>query len=390
MIRIGITQPDIRPYRLPVYNLLAAQPGIEVTVYADQADDAPNPVPEDVKFQFEKVRVTDRRIGPAAFREHPAHSGAVDPDRFDLLIHSWNSRYLTLRPALKKARRVGIPTVVWGHGYSKRDSWLRRSLRNRLGKQATGVMLYTHPVAQRLIDRHGFDPARVFIAQNAIDQSPIQSARAAWLADSEGLAEFRRSHGLQADRTVVFVSRLLAENRPDRLLRAIANLQHDVPGCTAVFVGDGPERSNLAQQARELGIANHVRFAGAIYNEHDLAPWLMSSGVFCYPENVGLSLLTALGFGLPAITSDNIDAQNPEIAALKPAINGMLYPYGDEPAMASAIAEILNDTALRNKMSAEALRTVTDEFTLPTMVQGFLDAASLVDGERRHVVDSQG
>lgn len=386
MIRIAITQPDIRPYRLPVYNLLAAQDDIEVTVFADQASDAPNPVPEDIKFRFEKVSITDRRIGPLKFRIHPAHADAVDPDRFDLLIHSWNSRYLTLRPALQKARQAGIPTVVWGHGYSKRESWLRSLTRNRLGKQATGIMLYTHPIARRLINDYGFDADRVFVAQNAIDQTPIQAARRAWLEDEERLAAFQRHHRLQPERTVVFVSRLMAENRPDRILRAMPNLQAEIPECTAVFVGDGPERSNLEQQARELGIEENVRFAGAIYDEHELAPWLLSSGVFCYPENVGLSLLTAMGFGLPAVTSDDIDAQNPEIVALKPEENGLLYPYGDEDAMAETIARILGDATLHNQMSTEALRTATEEFTLPNMVQGFLDATSLVDGKRRKVV----
>ncbi|MCO6043196.1 glycosyltransferase family 4 protein [Aeoliella sp. ICT_H6.2] len=385
MIRIAITQPDIRPYRLPVYNLLAAQPDIEVTLFADQASDAPNPVPDTVKFGFEHANVRNRRIGPAAFREHPAQIEVVDPDRFDLLIHSWNPRYLTLRPALKKAKRAGLPTVAWGHGYSKSDTWLRTWMRNRLGRLATGVMLYTHPVAERLVSEYGFDRERVFVAQNAIDQTPIQQARQSWLARSAELAAFQAEQRLDPSRTVAFVSRLRDENRPDRLLRAIANGQSELPGLTAVVVGDGPERSNLEAQARELGIVDQVRFAGAVYDEHDLAPWLLSSGVFCYPENVGLSLLTALGFGLPAITSDDIEAQNPEIVALKPGENGLLYPYGDEPAMTNAIVQILSDAQVRERMAAEALRTVTEEFTLPTMVQGFLDATRLVDGVQRTV-----
>ncbi|WP_425395869.1 glycosyltransferase family 4 protein [Aeoliella sp.] len=385
MIRIAITQPDIRPYRLPVYNLLAEQPDIEVTVFADQASDAPNPVPDTVKFRFEHANVSDRRIGPVAFREHPAQLEVADPDRFDLLVHSWNPRYLTLRPALKKARKVGLPTVIWGHGYSKHDTWMRTWMRNRLGRLATGVMLYTHPVADRLVNEYGFDRERVFVAQNAIDQTPIQAARQAWLDRPEELAAFRAEHQLDPSRTVAFVSRLRDENRPDRLLRAVASGQSELPGLTAVVIGDGPERPKLEAQARELGIADQVRFAGAIYDEYLLAPWLLSSGLFCYPENVGLSLLTALGFGLPAVTSDDIEAQNPEIVALKPGTNGLLYPYGDEEAMTRAILEILSDTQNREQMAAEALRTVTEEFTLPTMVQGFLDATRLVDGVQRTI-----
>jgi glycosyltransferase involved in cell wall biosynthesis len=390
MIRIALTQPDIRPYRLPVYNLLAEQPDIDLTVFAGQARDAPNPAPESIKFHFEPAVRRARRIGPATFIDFPAQVEVADPARFDLLIHSWNSGYLTLMPGLKKARRAGIPTVVWGHGYSKSDSWLKSWLRNRVGRQATGILLYTHPVAQRLIERDGFDAERVFVAQNAIDQTPIQAARASWLARPDRLEAFQREHELAPERTVAFVSRLLHENRPDRLIRAVAMLQSKIPGVTAVIVGDGPERANLEQLAKQLGVANRVRYTGAIYNEAELAPWLMSSGVFCYPENVGLSLLTALGFGLPAITSDAIAAQNPEIVALSSGRNGLLYPYGDEDAMAAAIKQVLTDHELRARMSAEALRTVTEEFTLARMVQGFLDATLLVDGKQRQVVVEVG
>ena len=386
MIRIALTQPDIRPYRLPVYNLLAAQEDIDLTVFADQAPDAPNPVPDSVKFHFEHAEVNDSRMGPVAVKYHPAQLEVSDTQRFDLVIHSWNVRYRTLRPALAKARRAGLPTVLWGHGYSKTDTWFRTWMRNRLGRCATGIMLYTHPVAERLIEQYGFERERVFVAQNAIDQTPIQAAREAWLAEPERLANFQCEYDLAPERTVAFVSRLLDENRPDRVVRAIASLQQTIPGCTAVMVGDGPERPKLEQLATELGVADKVRFAGAIYSEYELAPWMLSSGVFCYPENIGLSLLTAFGFGLPAVTSDNIDSHNPEIVAHRDGQNGLLYAHGDEAAMAEAIANILVDTELRRRMSAEAIRTVQEDFTLPTMVQGFLDATQLVDGQQRTVV----
>lgn len=43
MIRVAIAQPDIRPFRLPVFNLLALQRDIDLTVFADVPSDAPAP-----------------------------------------------------------------------------------------------------------------------------------------------------------------------------------------------------------------------------------------------------------------------------------------------------------------------------------------------------------
>ncbi len=385
MIRLAITQPDIRPYRLPVYNLLAKQVGIDLTLFADTPRDAPAPDPAEIGFRFVYAPVAEGGRGRFKYKQQPAQLEVMDPDRFDMVIMPWAQRYRTLTPALKLAKQRGMPTVIWGHGYSKTDNWLRTTLRNRVGRKATGVMLYTHPIADRLVKKYGFDRERTFVAQNAIDQTPIQAARADWLARADDLAKFRHTQNLDPAKTVVFVSRLLRENRVDNLIAAVATLAERHPKLRLVIVGDGPERAVLESLAAKAGIADRTKFTGTTYRESELAPWLLSSALFCYPENIGLSLLTAFGFGLPVVTADNIAAQNPEIDALKDGENGLLYKHGDQQAMVDAIDRLLTDDELRERLSREALRTVTEEFTLPNMVQGFLDATRIVDGERRRI-----
>lgn len=385
-IRIAITQPDVRPYRTPVYKLLAAQPGIELTLLAGHVPDAPDLDTSNINFHFIHAPVVDRRRGPITLKYQPAQREVIDPSRFDLVIQSWNAHYSTLWPALGKASRIGLPLVLWGHGYSKRDSALRTAIRNLMGRRATAIMLYTHEVAERMITKYGFPRNRVFVAQNAIDQAPIAAARNAWLATPDRLKEFQQTHRLVPQQTIAFVSRLYRENRPDMLVEAIAWLQARFPNVAAVIVGDGPERENLRQLAMDRGIAERVHLVGTIYDEHQLAPWLLSSRAFCYPENIGLSLLTAFGFGLPAVTSDNLAGQNPEIVALTPGQNGLLYRVGSLEAMVESLSQLLEDDTLHAAMSQAALDTVEHKFTLANMVQGFLDTTRLVDGVERRVV----
>lgn len=386
MIRIALTQPDVRPYRTPVYNLLAAQPDIDLTVFADRVNDAPDLNPAEVGFKYVPTPLTRRRFGPIELMYHPAHASAVDPSRFDLVIHSWNAHYRTLWPALAKARKLGLPSVVWGHGYSKRDSMLRTALRNTLGRRADGVMLYTHVIAERLIERYGFARDRVFVAQNAIDQAPIEAAKAWWGNRPGELQKFQERHRLDPSQTVAFVSRLYDENRPGWVVEAVDRLKEKFPNVSAVIIGDGPERGSLEQLAKQKGIAHRVHLPGALYDEAQLAPWLMSSRVFCYPVNIGLSLLTAFGFGLPVVTSDNVGSQNPEIAALVPGKNGLTYPDGSLEGMVGALHNLLSDRSLQQTLSLAAWKTVSEEYTLANMVQGFLDATRLVDGVARQVI----
>src|SRR5208282_324450 len=211
--------------------------------------------------------------------------------------------------------------ILWGHGYSLHPHPITDAARNLCGKWANGVLLYTRSIAAQLVEEFGFSGKRVFVAQNALDQTPIQTARQHWLERPQELADFQRSRGLDPTQTILFVSRLEAGNRIDLLLQATHALSHDYPGLKTVVVGDGSQRAQLEGLARSLGIEGRIIFAGAIYEESRLAPWMLSAALFCYPTNIGLSLLHAFGYGLPAVTSDNRRAQNPEIEALVPRVN---------------------------------------------------------------------
>jgi len=168
------------------------------------------------------------------------------------------------------------------------------------------------------------------------------------------------------------VSRLLYENRVDLLLHAAAHLVSDgFQDLSVVVIGAGSDEARLKALASRLGITQQLRMPGAIYDEMELAPWFLSADVYCYPVNIGLSVLHAFGYGLPVVTSNNIDAHNPEIEALEDGKNGLLYQDGSTRALAAALNRVLNDRALCKHMKARASETVADRFSLPTMVDGF-------------------
>jgi L-malate glycosyltransferase len=70
-----------------------------------------------------------------------------------------------------------------------------------------------------------------------------------------------------------------------------------------ILVGDGPDRSNAEQLARELGIIEHVKFLG---KQLELVPILSAAHLFLIPsqsESFGLSALEAMACELPVIAS---------------------------------------------------------------------------------------
>ena len=121
---------------------------------------------------------------------------------------------------------------------------------------------------------------------------------------------------------------------------------------------------------------------GPIYDQMQLAPWFLNAEVFCYPQNIGLSLLHAFGYGLPVVTADRVEAQNPEIAALEHGKNGLTYAHGDADALAAALRQLLDQAPLRQEMSGRAEQTVREDFTIERMVDGMEAAVRYCHGLR--------
>jgi glycosyltransferase involved in cell wall biosynthesis len=146
----------------------------------------------------------------------------------------------------------------------------------------------------------------------------------------------------------------------DVLLDALVLL----PDATCTVVGDGSKRAAYEARARSLGIADRVRFAGAV-SDAELAGLYRSCGVFVLPsqyvEHEGGSSLVALeamASGMPVVVA----AGAGDLAARAEAVGaGLAVPAGDAPALAKAVGELLGDDALRARCGVAAREHVVAE-----------------------------
>jgi glycosyltransferase involved in cell wall biosynthesis len=368
-MRVVIYQPLVPAYRVPLFERLGALPDIQLTVRAGRSAGSLAGFEHGEHFLYQLAPV--RKLGPSLRTQWAQCTAVAFEERFDLLIAPWDAHYVSLGPCVTAARLRRIPVILWGHGYSKRPGAVRDTLRNGLGRIADGVLLYSHDVASRLIESGTLPARQVYVAPNALDQTPIQAARRRWMGNSPALEEFRRLHRLNPSRTLLFISRLEAGNGTELLLRATALLKEEFPGLKTVIIGDGGEGAALKALSSALRIESHTVFTGPIYEEESIAPWMLSATLLCYPVNIGLSLLHAFGYGLPAVTSDNPIVQNPEIEALHHGVNGLLYRHGDLGDMVNRCRQLLTEHTLRGELSINASRTVSEAFSMDSMVHGF-------------------
>lgn len=164
-------------------------------------------------------------------------------------------------------------------------------------------------------------------------------------------------------RDLLFVS-VLDEFHDYKGLDVLLDAMPLLPDATCTVVGDGSKRAAYEARARSLGIADRVRFAGAVTDE-ELAGLYRSCGVFVLPsqyvEHEGGSSLVALeamASGMPVV----IAAGAGDIAARAEAVGaGRAVPAGDAPALAKAVGELLSDDALRERCGVAAREHVVAE-----------------------------
>lgn len=151
------------------------------------------------------------------------------------------------------------------------------------------------------------------------------------------------------------------------LLQALVLLRPRFPDITLLVAGTGSALPPLEQAARELGVADHVRFLGV---RMDMPELLQLFDVYAMPsvwEGLPMALLEAMAAGCPVVASDVGGIPT----ALTDGVTGTLVPPRDPDALAAAIGSLLQDAARRDRYRAEARRAFRERFSAEAMTRRY-------------------
>jgi glycosyltransferase involved in cell wall biosynthesis len=168
---------------------------------------------------------------------------------------------------------------------------------------------------------------------------------------TEQVSALRQGLGvLPGDIVIGSVGRLVEQKDYPTQLRAFAIAAAAIPNLRMAIAGDGPLRSTLEELARQLSIADRVRFLG---NQDDVTILLRSVDLFALSskfEPFGVALLEAKAAGLPIVaTAVN---EIPEIVA--DGESGLLTTPGHAAGMAAAFIKLALDRDYRLRLGARA------------------------------------
>jgi glycosyltransferase involved in cell wall biosynthesis len=179
----------------------------------------------------------------------------------------------------------------------------------------------------------------------------------------------RRSLDVADDGFVMLTaSRLAAWKRVDRAIRAMPRIRSWVPGAMLLVVGDGEERARLEALARDLRVADAVRFVGAV-PQADVMSYMQASDVFLAIadlSNVGNPLLEAMACGMCVVAVDAGDTKDliadGRSGRLVDGSNrsGIARPL--EERLADLLVSLAGDAQQRSRLSEGATEYARDNF----------------------------
>jgi glycosyltransferase involved in cell wall biosynthesis len=149
---------------------------------------------------------------------------------------------------------------------------------------------------------------------------------------------------------VLCVARMAERKGIPDLIDAFALLAAERPAAELVCLGSGPHRPRFEERARRLGLGSRVHFAG---QRDDVPDVLAASDVLALTssrEGVPRAVMEAMAARVPVVATDVVGTR----AVVVDGQTGLLVPFGAPQAIARALAKVMDDDELRERLTAEA------------------------------------
>jgi glycosyltransferase involved in cell wall biosynthesis len=246
-----------------------------------------------------------------------------------------------------------VPAVV-SRRVDNTEMRLVAALRYRPFKK---VIAISETIARELRDR-GVEEERLAIIRSAVDVGRF--------AQSADCARFRDEYGIPDGALVIAAAGQLIPRKGHRyLLQAAAELKNAHGEFRVLVFGEGYLHNQLQAQADSLGIGDVVTLAGFRENLDD---YVGCFDIFVHPalaEGLGVAALKAAAAGVPVVGFE----AGGLVEAVSHEETGILVPPEDAVALRDAIARLMDDKALRDRLGRAGNKRMQRDFSIATMAE---------------------
>lgn len=356
MINIVLLTNVPAPYRVPVFNIIAKDRRVDLTVIFC-AERYPGSMWDYEKIEFRHVFLKER------FYHKPGEIIHNNPDvlrhlrriKPDVVITSgFNPTMLYAYIYARLYRKRHIPLADGTLMSESHLSALHRLVR-RIVFKGSSAFIGASDMTLRLYEYYGIPRNRCFKSPFGIDNARFAAAR---------------NNSKRFD--VIFCARFIELKNPLFVIELAAALRDKLQReISLLFVGKGPMQNAMQERLRELHYENFL-FQGYV-SQRELPDLYGSARVLLFPtdnDTWGVVVNEACAAGLPVITTPHAGAAGELVLNNE---NGYVSPL-DIPTWAERLQLLLTNETLYRSFSRRSIELV-DKYNYKTAAEGVIAAA---------------
>jgi glycosyltransferase involved in cell wall biosynthesis len=281
------------------------------------------------------------------------------------IIHVFHTAFL---PGIARVLKIlyGIKFIITTHGsdleYLEKD---RRFIglindANRVARNITAVSEFTKRQYLGMFGENLEHKTKVIMG--GVDISNFKK-------DERKIETINKKYNLTGKKVVLFTGRLTKSKGVEYLVRAAKEINGIV-----LIVGGGQDKANLENLIKSLDLKNVIMIgyikpdqSGIFHAFYERADVYVSPSV--WEEPLGLTILEAMAAGTPVVAT----RKGGIVSVINDGENGFFIRARNSKQMAEVVNKLLADDDLRKRISANARKTILENFTWEKIAGQFED-----------------
>lgn len=268
----------------------------------------------------------------------------INEEHFDILhVHGARANFV----ARFVDKRVDVPIVTTVHSdyLLDFDDFVKKMVFTNLNKNALKKISYFIAVSDNFKDmliERGFRPNAIYTVYNGMDFTLVPK-------EVTAKEEYAKKHGFEYDENCVYVgiaARFDKVKGVDVFIRAAGEVLKRRENVIFLIAGDGPEKDNLINLAKETGYEEKIKFLG------------FETEMYAFLNMIDINTLTSKCESFPYSMLEGAAMARPMVASRVGGIpslvrdyeTGLLFESGDYEEMADKLEELIDSKPLREEL----------------------------------------
>jgi glycosyltransferase involved in cell wall biosynthesis len=369
--KVALVHNIIAPYRIPIFEGLAASPDIDLTVYfcSETHSYRKWEVLKDVNYNYEILPGFLFQLRDITVNINIPIIKKLRSGNFDIVIIGGCVDF-TSQMAYFFSKIHHKPVILWSEGIEPSSSLVGKLIQPIINHIVRGCTAIIVPGTMSRDYHKGItnEENNIFIAPNSIDNEKYLNEIMRLNPKRDMIKE---KLGYKDVKIILSLSQIIERKGIIYLIQAFELIRRENPDVILLIVGAGEQKDDLIKYCLEKNLSN-VFFPGWV-DEYEKIVYYSISDLFVLPtlsDVWGLSINEAMVTGLPVITTTKAGCSKDLIV---PGLNGYIVTPKDVNGLFNAINTVLLDNH-DNNLGIKSQQIIQEHFCVEKMIKGFIDA----------------